>query len=132
MSTFSDYLEEKLLEHTFCNTAYTTPGTTLYLALYTTAPTDSTSGTEVSNGNGYSRQQIAFNAYSAGKITNNGAETFTASGGNWGTVVAVAVTDNATHGSGNILAYTTITPSVTVNDGESFTLDDQKLEISLD
>jgi len=132
MSTFSDYLEEKLLEFVFCNTAYTSPGTTLYLALYTTAPTDSTSGTEVANSNGYSRQQIAFNAYSGGKITNNGAETFTASGGNWGTVVAVAVTDNASHGTGNVLAYTAIDPTVTVNDGETFTLADQQLEISLD
>ena len=132
MSTFSDYLEEKLLEHVFCNTAYTSPGTTLYLALYTTAPTDSTSGTEVANSNGYSRQQIAFNAWSAGKITNNGAETFTASGGNWGTIVAIAVTDNATHGTGNVLAYTAIDPTVTVNDGETFTLAAQKLEITLD
>ena len=38
---FTDYLENKLLAHTFSNTAYTSPST-VYVALYTVAPTDST------------------------------------------------------------------------------------------
>jgi hypothetical protein len=36
---FSDYLEDKLLKHTFANTAFTTPGT-VFLGLFTAAPSD--------------------------------------------------------------------------------------------
>ena len=55
---FTDYLENKLLAHTFSNTAYTSPGT-VYVALYTVAPTDSSVGTEVTGG-GYVRQSASF------------------------------------------------------------------------
>ena len=44
MAGFSDYLETKVLDHVFGGTAYTAPST-LYISLYTAAPTDSTSGT---------------------------------------------------------------------------------------
>ena len=54
MAGFSDYLEDKVLDHVFGGTAYTAP-TTLYVALYTVAPTDTGGGTEVSGG-AYARQ----------------------------------------------------------------------------
>ena len=47
MSGFSDYLEDKVLDHVFGGNAYTAP-TTLYVALYTVAPSDTGGGTEVS------------------------------------------------------------------------------------
>ena len=37
MAGFSDYLEDKVLDHVFGGTAYTAPST-LYVALYTVAP----------------------------------------------------------------------------------------------
>ena len=43
MAGFSDYLETKVLDHVFGGTSYTAP-TTLYVALYTAAPTDTGSG----------------------------------------------------------------------------------------
>ena len=49
MAGFSDYLEDKVLEHVFGGNAYTAPGTH-YVALYTVAPTDTGGGTEVSGG----------------------------------------------------------------------------------
>ena len=49
MAAFSDYLENKVLGHVFGGTAYTAP-TTLYVALYTVAPSDTGGGTEVSGG----------------------------------------------------------------------------------
>lgn len=39
MSSFSDYLENKVLDHVFGNTALVSP-TTVYLALFTANPTD--------------------------------------------------------------------------------------------
>ena len=53
MAAFSDYLENKVLGHVFGGTAYTAPST-LYVALYTVAPSDTGGGTEVSGG-GYAR-----------------------------------------------------------------------------
>lgn len=129
MSTFTDYLEEKLLEHTFTNTSYTSP-TNVYLGLFTVAPSDSASGTEVASANGYSRQACAFDAYSGGQIKNTSAETFTASGGNWGTVVAFGLFDAST--GGNLLAYGEVAPNVAIDDGVTFTVGVNKLVIGLD
>ena len=56
--SFSDYLEDKLLNHVFAGASYTAP-TTIYVGLHTTANTDAAAGTELS-GNGYARQTVAF------------------------------------------------------------------------
>jgi len=114
MSSFSDYLEDKVLDHVFRNTALTSPSA-VYLALYTVAPTDAGGGTEVS-GSGYARQEITFGASSGGAMANTAAVEFTASGGNFGSVVAVGVFDAST--AGNLLAWDEIT-SATVNDGDT-------------
>ena len=65
MSGFSDYLEDKVLEHVFGGNAFTAPST-LYVALYTVAPSDTGGGTEVSGG-AYARQTGTFTV-----VNNNG------------------------------------------------------------
>ena len=126
--SFTNYLEQKVLEHTFRNTAYTSP-TTVYLGLLSAAPTDSTSGTELS-GNGYARQACAFDAYSSNKqVSNTSDETFTASGGAWNTITHFGVYDAST--GGNLLAYGEILPNVLISDGETFTVEAGKLIIEL-
>ncbi len=114
MSSFSDYSEDAVLNHLFRNVPLTSP-TTVYLALYTVAPTDAGGGTEVSGG-GYARQSITFGAPSGGSISNSAAVSFTASGANYGTVVAVGIHDADT--LGNLLAWDDIA-STTVNDGDT-------------
>ena len=52
----SDYLENKLIDHVFRGTAYTAPGT-VYVALFTSACSDSAGGTEVSGGS-YARAAL--------------------------------------------------------------------------
>ena len=60
MAGFSDYLEDKVLDHVFGGTAYTAPAT-LYVALYTVAPDDTGGGTEVTTtGTAYARQTATF------------------------------------------------------------------------
>lgn len=129
MTTFTDYLEEKLLDHVFRATSYTSPSA-VYLGLFTAAPTDSTSGTEVSAANGYSRQSLTFGAYSQGKIATSADVTFTASGGSWGVVLAFGIFDASS--GGNLLASGTISPSVLINDTDTFTVASGKLEVRLD
>lgn len=115
MSGLSDYLENKLVDHTLGTTSYTVPSN-VYVALFLTDPGDSGSGTEVS-GNGYSRQLVTFGASSGGSASNSTQETFTASGGSFGTVTHFGIYDAST--SGNLLYHGSLASSKLVGDGES-------------
>ena len=126
MSSFSDYLENAVVNHVFRNTALTSP-TTVYLALYTAAPTDAGGGTQVSGG-GYAREAITFGAPSGGVITNSSAVSFTADGAAFGDVVAVGIFDAAT--AGNLLAWDDIT-TATVGDGDTINFAIGQISITL-
>ena len=117
MSEISDYLEAALLNHVLRNVAMTSP-TTVYLALFTTDPLDDASGTEVS-GAGYARQAVTFGAPAGGIVSNTGAVSFTASGGNFGTVTHAAIFDALT--LGNMLFHTPLDAAEVVNDGGTLT-----------
>tara|TARA_B100000963_G_scaffold359724_1_gene387929 strand:- start:6919 stop:7299 length:381 start_codon:yes stop_codon:yes gene_type:complete len=123
---FTDYLETKLLAHTFSNTAFTTPGT-VYVALYTVAPTDSTTGTEVSGG-GYARQSAGFTT-SGNTASNTSAIEYPTATAGYGTVVAVAVLDASS--GGNMLAYASLTSSKTIATGDVFRIPAGDLDITL-
>jgi hypothetical protein len=126
MSSFSDYLEDAVLNYVFRNTG-TPTSTNVYLALYTVTPSDTGGGTEVT-GSGYARQLVVFDASSGGAVTNTVAETFTASGGSYGTVVATGIFDALT--GGNLLAWDGIT-STTITDGDTLTFPIGDIDISL-
>lgn len=126
MSSFTDYLENAVLDYVFRNTG-TPTSTTVYLALFTVAPTDSTTGTEVTGG-GYARQAVTFGAAAAGAISNTGAVAFTASGANYGDVLAVAICDAVS--AGNQLAWDGIT-TATVNDGDTINFAIGEIDITL-
>ena len=125
MTAASDYLENKILDHVFGDTDYTSP--TCYLALFTATPNDAGGGTEVS-GNGYARQVMSFAAASGGDISTDADITYSASGGNFGTVSHWGVFDAAT--GGNLLTYGAFDSSTAVNDGESYTVSSGDLTIS--
>lgn len=127
MAEFSDYLENEILDHVFRNAAYT-PVATVYLSLHTTVSSDSAAGTEVS-GSGYARQSITFNAASGGVIDNSNVVSFTASGGNFGTVVGVAIFDALT--VGNMLAFDNDMADVAVNDGDTLQFPAGNITVSL-
>lgn len=102
----SDYLENKLLDHWLGNTAFTAPAT-VYVALYTAAPSDAGSGTEVTGGS-YARVSVTNNttnwpAASSGSKSNGTAISFPTASAGWGTVEAAALMDAST--SGNQLAW---------------------------
>jgi len=126
--SFSDYLEDKLLKHAFTNTAYT-PASTLYVGLYTAAPTDAGGGTEVSGGS-YARVSVSFSVSGTGTLcTNSAAVEFTAATASWGTVVAVGVFDAST--AGNLLAWADLTVSKTIDTGDIFRIPTGDLDITL-
>jgi len=130
MAGFSDYLEDKVLNHVFGGTAYTAPGT-LYVGLYTAAPSDSGGGTEVSGGS-YARKSMpamTVSGTSPTEATNGAAVEFITATGSWGTVTHVGVFDASS--SGNLLAWAALTASKTVSSGDVFRFDAGDLDITL-
>jgi hypothetical protein len=122
----SNYLENKLIDHSLGTTTFTKP-TTVYAALYTVAPSDSSAGTEVTGGS-YARQAITFSAASSGSTSNNTNVDFNTMPAV--TVVSVAVLDDPT--AGNMLYHGTLTTNRTVLDGDSIRIASGALVISLD
>ena len=117
MSALSNYAEKLLLDWMMTTGSATRP-TAWYVALYTSGPDDTGGGTEVS-GSGYSRQSATFDAATsgAGTTSNSGTVSFTASGGNWGSITHIGIFDAST--SGNLLWHGALTASKTVNDGDT-------------
>lgn len=127
MSEMSNYLENALVNATLRNTTYTSPAT-VYLALYTSDPTDADSGTECS-GTSYARQSITFGAPSNGVTTNSAAIEFPQAGGSWGTITHVGIRDDLT--TGNLLYHTPLDASKTIATGDVFRIATGSLSVTL-
>lgn len=116
MGMMTDYLANALRNHIFRNTAYTSPAT-VYLALFTVTPTESTAGTEVTGGS-YARQACAWSTTAnPGEVSNTAAETFSAMPAC--TVVAMGVMDALT--AGNLLTFGALPTPVAYTAGQNAT-----------
>jgi hypothetical protein len=116
----SDFLELELLDHVLGNAAYSAPAT-VYVGLYTAAPTDAGGGTEVTGGS-YARVAVTNNATNwpaaaAGAKSNGTAITFPTATASWGTVLAFGIFDAVS--AGNLLYWADLTVSKTVGDGDT-------------
>lgn len=128
MAEFSDYLENKILDHILNNTSYTSP-TTTYVGLYTVAPSDAGGGTEVSGGS-YARQALSVSTSSGGIVTSDSDVSFPQATADWGTIVAIGIHDADT--SGNLLMYTELDTSKTIETGDVLKIASGSLTVSLD
>lgn len=128
----SDYLEEKVLNHIFRKTAYTPPDE-IYVALYTSDPTDADVGVEVSGGS-YARQLVTFTepvqVGGRGTIKNTEDVAFPAATASWGTVTHVGIRDAAS--GGNLLYHgeLPIPKTISANDGFRIFAGELKLDIN--
>jgi len=125
--SFSNYLENKVLLHVFGATAYTAPST-LYVALFTSDPGETGSGTEVSGGS-YARQTIAFTV-TGNQASNTAAVEFPTATASWGTITYAAVYDAVS--GGNLLAYGALTTSKTIASGDVLRIPAGDFDINLD
>lgn len=142
MAAMSDFLENKIVDFIFRGQALGITGGTaaagtgpanLYVGLFTTNPTDTGGGVEVS-GSGYTRVTIVSNATNwaatnaaastvapstgnTGTTSNNGAITFGTPGANWGVITGFGIFDAST--AGNLLIFGALTTSKTVNNGDA-------------
>jgi hypothetical protein len=129
MAALSDYAEKLLLDYAMTAGSVTRP-TAWYVALYTGAPSDSGGGTEVS-GSGYARQAVTFAAATsgAGTTSNTNAQTFTASGGAFGTVTHIGILDASS--GGNLLWHGAMTASKTIADGDTLEFSIGNIDLTL-
>jgi len=127
MAEMSNHLENALINATLRNTSYTSPAT-VYVALFTTDPTDAGSGTEVSGGS-YARTSVTFAAPSNGASASNADCTFPTCTSTWGTVTHIGLYDAST--SGNLLYHTPLDTSKTIETGDIFKIASGSLTVTL-
>ena len=140
MSAASNYLENKLLDHTLkYGTAPYTGAGTLYLALFNNTSTNTAANLEAgtltdetsTSGTAYARTAVTFASASSGSSATNATVTFDAATASWGTITHIAVMDGGTVGSGNVLFYGAVTTSKTIDTGDTFQVSSGNLTISL-
>jgi hypothetical protein len=141
-AAFTDYFENKIIDHLFRATTYTP--STVYVGLMTSVCSDSAAGTEVSGGN-YARVSVSkvdaswkgthasatgASSGTSGTISNAAAVTFPAPTANWGVVTHWGIWDASS--SGNLLVCDDLTVSKTINNGDaapSFAIDALTIQI---
>jgi hypothetical protein len=138
MSAASNYLENKLLDHTLrYGTAPYTGVSTLYLALFNNtsgnAATNLEAGTltdEVTtSSSAYTRKAVTFAAASSGSSASSATVTFDTATASWGSITHIAVMDAST--SGNVLFYGAVTTAKTIDTGDTFQVSSGNLTIAL-
>lgn len=131
--SFSDYLENKVLDHVYGGGDFTRPAT-LYVGLFTAEPNDAGGGTEVSGGD-YARAAVTndatnFPAASGGAKSNGTDIVFPPATGSWGTVSAIGIFDASS--GGNLLAWATLAANKAVESGDTLEIPAGDLDITLD
>lgn len=131
MAAFSDYLENKLIDHTLRNVTYTPPST-VYIALFTSSASNAqleanTITNEVTGGS-YARQSASFSAASGGSTSNSAILTFSSLPAT--TISYAAVMDAST--AGNVLYYAQLGAPVTTASGDGFQINTAGFTVQLD
>jgi len=113
----SDYAESKVVDLLNGKTAFALP--TVYVALFTAAPSDAGGGTEVTGGS-YARKVTAaadWTAASGGSASNATVLAFPAASASWGTVTHFATFDAAS--AGNMLRWAPLTTAKAIGSGDT-------------
>lgn len=135
--SFSDYLENEILDHIFGYGAYTAPSMIyLGLALFPQEWGGGGSHGELPDVKGYTRVATTpanWTTATEGIITNASVITFpTATGGDWGWVDALTFLDSGGHGLGNFLMYAQLIPSLKIEEGDEILFQIGQIEITLE
>jgi hypothetical protein len=138
MGSFNDYLELKVLDHLFGDTAYTAPGD-LYVGLSTTPISEDGTGISEPVGGNYARVEVTNNTTNwpnatqvagLGTKQNGAAVTFAQASASWGQIVDFFMADAAT--SGNILCYGSLDIAKTIDEDDTAEFPIGGITITLD
>ena len=133
MGSFSDFLENELLDHVFKTGVYT-PEANLYIALCTSTPDDADTGSTLPgelSGGGYVRIQCnTWDEAAAGATENSQTFTFAQATTDQGTVTHFAICDKTT--LGNCLGWGALSASRVISSGDTASFATGDLDITLD
>jgi hypothetical protein len=127
MAAMSNYLENAVINAVLRNTTYTSPAT-VYVALFTTDPTDANTGTECT-GVSYNREAMTFGAPSNGVCSNNSSVEFDQATTSWGTITHMGLYDALT--GGNLLFHGALATSKVIDAGDVFKFAPTTLSVTL-
>ena len=117
MGAFTNYLEEKIVEHFLRNNAVSPPAT-VFVGLFETDPGETGGGTETAYTN-YARQSSAWTALDVnGQTKNSGTITFPANGNASASVTITHVCLFDAASAGNPLFYAALTSPKTLAPGD--------------
>lgn len=131
MGSFSDYLEDKILNHIFGKNSYTPPN--IYVALSTADPQDDASGLAEPIGHAYARVQTSasdWNVAAGGSLDNASNIIFPQATGSWGTITHFALFDAAT--GGDMLACGALSQPQIIDSGNTVKFTAGYLDINMD
>jgi hypothetical protein len=144
MTAATNYFENKLVDQIFRNQAFSFP-TTLYVGLFTAAPSDTGGGTECSGGS-YARKDVACSlanwagtqsagstvasSGTGGVTSNNNVITFVSPTADWGTVTHFGIFDAVS--AGNLLLWGPLSSSKAVFSGDAVSIQAAQLQIQMD
>ncbi|MBP8910237.1 MAG: hypothetical protein KBI32_01890 [Phycisphaerae bacterium] len=131
MGSFSNYWENKVLDHLFGKGTYAPP--TIHVALSSADPGEDGSGLDEPEGGGYARVATGASDWSSadsGLVDNVQAIEFHPATGAWGTLTHFALFDAAT--AGNLLAHGSLTQPRTVNASDAPVFPPRQLQVTLD
>lgn len=131
MGAFSNYMEEKIVEHFLRGNAITPPAS-VYVALFESDPGEAAGGTQTAY-TGYARQLSTWTALDTnGQTKNVSAITFPANGNASApvTITHIALFDAATNG--NRLMYAALTAPKTLSPGDVLSFAANALVFGLD
>jgi hypothetical protein len=131
VGVISNELENAILNHTLRDIEYVSPGSNIYVALFTDAveQDDDNSATEV-DGGGYSRVQVtSWNSPISGSTKNSNIIDFGIASSYWGNVRYLGVFDNIS--SGSFLFWGQLSSDKDVKPNDPFVIDAEDLSLYL-
>lgn len=133
MASFSDYLENELLDHVFKTGAYTA-ATNLYIALLKSTPDDADTGSTLPgelSGGAYARVTCnTWDAAASGATENSQTVSFAQATADLGTVTHFAITDHIN--TGNVIGWGALSASRVISSGDTASFATGDLDVTLD
>jgi len=133
--SFSDYLENKLLDHVVGKAAFASTAKVWVTLSQTDPGEDGTGITEPSTVDAFARVSTVagtWNAAADGSTTNLSAITFPEATDSWGTISSFAIYDASAVGTGNMLGYADLSATQAIGSGDTPKFASNSLKIKLD
>lgn len=124
--SLTNTFETRVLDWLLTDNAVTRPSA-WYVALFTTAPSDTGGGTEVSGGS-YVRKAVTFTV-TGDTASNTAAVEFDAATASWGLITHAAIFDAST--TGNMIAYAPLAVSKNIGVGDVLRVPAGELDVTM-